>query len=105
MTKNEILKLSQFELEDILDEGFYCESLGEYHSFRSYFKRLLNTLIMEQEEFSGKRPFGNSGWFYDLMIPLIEAGYVYGSLDDDGFVRSCNSDSGELLLLRMVEVL
>lgn len=36
------------------------------------------------EGFSGKRPFGNSGWQDELMEPLISAGLVRG--DDDGLV-------------------
>lgn len=53
---------------------------------RGYLIRLLAELWNEGEGFSGKRPFGNSGWEYDLYLPLIKAGVVDGSLDDNGYV-------------------
>jgi len=51
-----------------------------------YLRALLATLLDEGESFSGKRPFGNSGWEYDLYKPLIVAGLVQGSLDGDGYI-------------------
>lgn len=50
-----------------------------------YLLALLTELWREEEGFSGKRPFGNSGWQYDLYIPMIRAGAIDGiSLDEDG---------------------
>ena len=37
-----------------------------------YLERLLLTLWEEKDNFSSKRPFGNSGWEYDLYEILIE---------------------------------
>lgn len=39
---------------------------------KGYLKALLFTLWDEDEGFSGKRPFGNSGWEYDLTDALID---------------------------------
>lgn len=55
---------------------------------REYLKALLTTLWAEGEGFSGKRPFGNSGWEFDLYKPLIKAGAVVGKLDEDGCIDS-----------------
>ena len=41
---------------------------------REYLKMLLERLWEEGEGFSGKRPFGNSGWEYDLYAALEEKG-------------------------------
>ena len=38
--------------------------------------QLLLTLWQEAERFSGKRPFGNSGWEYELHYALAEAGVI-----------------------------
>lgn len=57
-----------------------AKTIGEY------FEKLLLTLWDEQEEFSGKRPFGNSGWEFDVYASLIAAGVVDGSLDEEGYV-------------------
>lgn len=54
-----------------------------------YLQALLRELWEKEEGFSGKRPFGNSGWSHDLYIPLIKAGAVEGgSLDSAGYVNN-----------------
>lgn len=53
---------------------------------RDYLVELLIQLWHSEQAFSGKRPFGNSGWQYDLYLPLIVAGFVPGVLDEDGYI-------------------
>ncbi len=43
-------------------------------TIREYLKKLLKTVLVEEQCFSCKRPFGNSGWIYDLREPIEEAG-------------------------------
>lgn len=66
-----------------LDTKFFCLDLDEEVTVRGYLKALLTTLLDEEESFSGKRPFGNSGWLYDLARPLISAGVVEGQIVDN----------------------
>jgi hypothetical protein len=71
---------------------------GDQITVRDYFRLLLETLWDEGEGFSGKRPFGNSGWESDLLNPLALAGFVkcadkstyhaYG--DDKPPITECN---------------
>lgn len=61
---------------------------------RQYLGALLSTLWEEGERFGGKRPFGNSGWEYDLYRPLVKAGIIEGQLDDDGDILDVNSGQG-----------
>lgn len=49
---------------------------------RDYLVSLVAKVWEENEGFSGKRPFGNSGWSWDLYIPLVEAGLVAGTVED-----------------------
>ena len=51
-----------------------------------YLQELLLRVWEEQEGFSGKRPFGNSGWDYELAAALIKAGAIEGTLDEYGDV-------------------
>jgi len=60
---------------------------GDDITIRDYLRILLLTLWEEGEGFSGKRPFGNSGWEYDLYKPLIKEGFINGSLDEDGYIE------------------
>jgi hypothetical protein len=66
-----------------LDMKFDSDDLGPV-TFREYFHRLLQTLWYEDEGFSGKRPFGNSGWSWDLFRGLVACGVIKGSVDAYG---------------------
>lgn len=67
-------------------------------TIRDYLKALLLTLLAEGEGFSGKRPFGNSGWEYELYLPLIKAGLVAGKLDENECIEDCDSAKAELII-------
>lgn len=71
--------------DEILDYEWSFQDV-EANSIREYLKQLLSTLWAEGEGFSGKRPFGNSGWDYDLYRPLVIMGVVEGEWEDeDGY--------------------
>lgn len=50
---------------------------------REYLASLLTVLWDENEGFSGKRPFGNSGWEHELYAALVKAGAVEADADGD----------------------
>jgi hypothetical protein len=58
---------------------------------------------VQGEGFNGKRPFGNSGWKYQLAAAMIREGVVEGSLDDEGYVTHCDQDEVDRILLALVE--
>lgn len=58
-----------------------AKTIGEY------LEKLLLTLWDEEDGFSGKRPFGNSGWKWEVYIALISAKVVNGKLDEDGYIE------------------
>lgn len=64
-----------------LDTRFESMDCGELTA-REYLKRLLSTLLERGESFSGKRPWGNSGWERELAKPLIMAGALAGEIYD-----------------------
>ena len=71
-------------LADALELRFDSD-VGDDMTVRQYLHALLRTLWDEQESFSGKYPFGNSGWDHDLYGPLAKAGFVdLGPLGEDG---------------------
>lgn len=81
-----------------LELPFYCRDLDEKMTIREYMRRLLSTLFEEGESFSGKRPFGNSGWSHDLILPLVVSGAVAGSYtayDEDGEETTYDADDAE----------
>jgi len=61
---------------------------------RGYLIALLTELWQEGEGFSGKRPFGNSSWEYDLYAALGKAGAISGlTFDEDGYLNQFPDDS------------
>lgn len=74
---------------------------GDNITVRDYLRILLSTLWTEKEGFSGKRPFGNSSWEYDLYEPLVKGGFVPGTLDEDG----CLLDFDRQLLNQYIQQL
>jgi hypothetical protein len=69
---------------------------------REYLIALLRTLWAEEGNFSGKRPFGSSDWHYDLYIPLIDAGFVNGSFDEDGYVDELDETTADRLITEAI---
>jgi len=65
-----------------------------------YLKSLLVALWRDAEGFSGKRPFGNSGWQHDVYAALIKAGALPGKLDSDGYVEEVNERKADALIFR-----
>lgn len=58
--------------KQILDLQFESRDLEQVITIREFFKKLLTTLFEQGETFNGKRPFGNSGWDWDLKICLCQ---------------------------------
>lgn len=81
----------------MIDNDANAKNVGEYlHS-------LLFTLWEEGEGFSGKRPFGNSGWEYDLYKPLIVGGFVEGEIDEEyGDFISVDSKAANKLIFECI---
>lgn len=91
--------------EQLLDVVFHSDDLDEDVTPRIYLKRLLTTLFEEVDGFSGKRPFGNSGWWADLAPPWIKAGFLKGSLDEDGYIQDFDDDTYDQYVARCIEAL
>ncbi|MNE42823.1 hypothetical protein D3C80_1369720 [compost metagenome] len=83
---------------DWLEVRFFDNtSLYREVSVREFFREMLQKLWDEQEGFSGKRPFGNSGWKYPVIYALIKAGAIPGTItfDEDGYVEDTQYDHHE----------
>lgn len=53
-------------------------------TIREYLKALLVMVWEKDESFSGKRPFGNSGWKYDIYRTLATHKLIEAEIDEDG---------------------
>lgn len=71
--------------EDILKLSVPKNDSGQL-TIGGYLIELLSKVWEEEESFSGKRPFGNSGWKYDLRNALVKHGVVDGNIyEEDGY--------------------
>lgn len=86
-----------------LDLKFQCYDLHGEVTIREYLRELLVTLWCEGEGFSGKRPFGNSGWERDLYKPLIAACVIAGELDEHGRIEECDDGAGHNVILGLID--
>lgn len=89
----------------VLAIRFYCDDLGKEVSIGEYLIELLTSLWSEGEGFSGKRPFGNSGWENDLRRPLVSAGLVWGELDSDGYLEDYDADAADEAIFAAIDAL
>ena len=95
--------MEKVDTKKILKLKIYHDDFPVGMTIRSYLMTLLTTVWDEQEMFSGKRPFGNSGWCYDLYIPLIKAGYVEGKIDEDGYVEECDNPTAHQIIMDCID--
>lgn len=49
-------------------------------TIKEYLKTLLTDVWVKEEEFSGKRPFGNGGWKRDIFQTLVAHKVIYGEI-------------------------
>jgi hypothetical protein len=69
---------------------------------KDYLKDLLLTMWREGESFSGKRPFGNSGWQYDVYQAMIKHKHLKGKLDEDGYVDECDTNEADAIIENLI---
>jgi len=78
---------------------------GKNLSVRDYLHKLLWTLLNKGEDFSGKRPYGNSGWDRDLYVPLIAAGFIRGELTEDGYIEDVDDEQAAKFVFELISVM
>lgn len=88
-------------LKEALNIRFDSDA-GDNITIRDYLRILLETLWDEGEGFSGKRPFGNSGWEHELYRPLVKHGFVRGTLDEDGYIEEFDLDTANRLVFDLI---
>lgn len=68
-----------------------------------YLLLLARRVIKEDEGFSGKRPFGNSGWLRELAWALVTGGVIEGTAQGDGQVDDWSEGELKSVLLQVVD--
>lgn len=74
-------------------------------TIREYLVALARVMWEHGEGVSGKRPFGNSGWDWDVYTALTKAGLITGQLDEYGNVVDANTEKGDELIAAALKAL
>lgn len=61
-------------------------------TIEEWLKLLLLSLWDEREQFSGKRPFGESSWDFRIYEQFIKHKVIEGTLDEHGYVQDCSDE-------------
>ncbi len=77
---------------------------AEAATIREYLVALAAGVWNQGEGFSGKRPFGSSGWEWDLYDALVTAGHITGTVDSRGTVDADRS-AGDRLIAAAIQAL
>lgn len=80
------------------------ENDAEAKTIRDYLKALLTALWEQEEGFSGKRPFGNSGWTWDVYRALVKGGAIKGKIVEGDLVEH-DQDAGDKLIYAAIRSL
>lgn len=73
-------------------------------TIRDYLVALVREVWREGEGFSGKRPFGNSGWDWDLYMALAKAGLL-ASTDEWQCISMSERAKGNEMIFSAIEAL
>ena len=63
------------------------ENDAKAKTIKEYLKKLLLGVWIKEESFNGKRPFGNSGWKYEVYVALARAKAISADMDDDNYIQ------------------
>lgn len=80
-----------------LDLEYFATDINETLTIRQYFHKILKKLWYDPEGFGGKRPFGNSCWYFPIIYALVDAGAIAGTIerDEEGYVERSTYNAEE----------
>jgi hypothetical protein len=90
--------------EDVLNLPMQSNDAGA-STVGEYLVMIVAEVWKWNENFSGKRPFGSSGWHYDLYTPLVKAGLVEGTFNEDEYLEEADGRKADELIAQAIKVL
>ena len=90
-------------MADTLDIKMIEDNDADATTVGDYLVKLLTELWSEGEGFSGKRPFGNSGWEYELYLSLAEAGAITATFYEEGDIKDFDRKTADKLIFEAIK--
>jgi len=75
----------------------------ETTSIKQQLQKLLKKVMKEQECFSGKRPFGDGCYYFEIYAALAKAGVTFIMLDEDGYVNDLDDKKTTNLIDELID--
>lgn len=72
-------------------------------TLKKYLKLTFLTFVKEGESFSGKRPFGNSDWEWQIYKGLISLDSSLGKLDEDRYIETVDQRACDKIIIQCIE--
>lgn len=90
-------------MTDVLNIKMREGNDAEATTIGDYLVKLLTEIWREGEGFSGKRPFGNSGWEFELYLALAKSGAIEASFYEDGDLRAFDRKGADKLVFEAIK--
>ena len=74
-------------------------------TIREYLVALARVMWEHGEGANGKRPFGNSGWQWDVYAALAKAGLITATFDEGGGLDDADTEKGDALIAAALQAL
>lgn len=71
------------------------ENDAKVKTVKEYLKKLLLGVWIKEDAFNSKRPFGNSGWKYEIYVALARAKVIAADMDKDGYIEDISLQEEE----------
>ena len=94
-----------YNLDEVLELAFFSTDLDKFITVREFLKKILSTFIIEREQFSSKRPFGNSDWDSDLIKLFIKMRIIKGTVDEYDDIEDFDNKKFNLILQKLIKEL
>ena len=78
------------------------ENDANANTIKEYLGKLLLVLWREKQNFSSKRPFGNSDWEWELYEALVKTGAINGNFDEDGYLENFDDNAGDIIIEKII---
>ncbi len=91
------------DIDKVLDLVIEDCNAGDNITIKEYLIAIVREVWDQGEGFSGKRPFGDSGWEYDLYKPLVKAGLIGGEVDEYGDLEDVDNEAGDKLIFECID--
>lgn len=91
------------KLSKALDTYIFSDASNSIITIREHLYELFSDLFHQGEFFNSTRPWGNSGWQFDVYTALIREGILPGMLDSEGFLNKCDEDECKKFVIEMIK--